>query len=324
MLQKREKPIFIVGSGRCGSTLLVSLLNSTERVFIPPESHFIQFANYFKTIKESDYNLLADLFVHSSQGLWGLGKTEICSELTRNRVTEYSDVMQSVMSLYLKKNKIDVETWGIKRPYLITSIPLIKRVFPGAKIVHLVRDGRDVYVSFHKTHETNKKIGPKALLTSALYWVDAVRRIDRVRQEDILEIKYEDMVTDVNSVVDKLQEYLQMEIPIKANQSGKYDRLLVSDKQKEALHENIGKGIMKDNFSKYNKEMTHKQQALYEFLAFPYLRKYNYDTYHLKADAHAAKMIRAVIYKMVKIFNNLRISARNHKVYMKYYIENCM
>src|SRR3546814_7640869 len=37
--------------------------------------------------------------------------------------------------------------WGDKTPFYTPDIDIIRRVFPDAKIVHLVRDGRDVVLS---------------------------------------------------------------------------------------------------------------------------------------------------------------------------------
>ncbi|NIQ52190.1 MAG: sulfotransferase, partial [Gammaproteobacteria bacterium] len=37
--------------------------------------------------------------------------------------------------------------WGDKSPGYLTKLPLLRRMFPEAKFVNIIRDGRDVFLS---------------------------------------------------------------------------------------------------------------------------------------------------------------------------------
>ena len=57
---------------------------------------------------------------------------------------------------------------GMKAPVLIACLDRIGAVFPQAKILHVVRDGRDVYLSYRQVHKSSpEKFGPKGILTAA-------------------------------------------------------------------------------------------------------------------------------------------------------------
>ncbi|GAI08625.1 unnamed protein product, partial [marine sediment metagenome] len=49
-------PIFIIGVGRSGTTLLQSILNAHPKICFPPETHFVK--NYFRINKEDMENFL--------------------------------------------------------------------------------------------------------------------------------------------------------------------------------------------------------------------------------------------------------------------------
>ena len=68
-------PVFIVSSGRSGTTLLTAMLNASGQIFIPHESYFLARAYplYGKTcsFSEDDYQALAELFkIWRSSDIW--------------------------------------------------------------------------------------------------------------------------------------------------------------------------------------------------------------------------------------------------------------
>ena len=61
--------------------------------------------------------------------------------------------------------------WGDKTPRYVESIPFISGLFPDARFVHLVRDGRDVALSY-----ANVPFGPKTVARAASLWAKRVRK----------------------------------------------------------------------------------------------------------------------------------------------------
>ena len=93
-----KKPeVFIVSSGRSGSTLLQSLLNSSEQIYIPQESDFIARAFPFFENKSSyvtdDYKVLASMFCSTSQDDgWGFKQQDIFQALEKEKPNSFADV----------------------------------------------------------------------------------------------------------------------------------------------------------------------------------------------------------------------------------------
>lgn len=80
--------------------------------------------------------------------------------------------------------------WGDKSPTYVRHIPLLKRLYPYARIVHIIRDVRDQAVSAHKAWGKN-------MFRAAQRWADGVpqARADGARLgRNYLELRYEDLI----------------------------------------------------------------------------------------------------------------------------------
>jgi hypothetical protein len=76
-------------------------------------------------------------------------------------------------------------------------MPQIRRVFPDARFVHVVRDGRDVAASF-------VRLGPHDLAGSADIWLRAIQSaqtFSRRHPGALIQVKYEDLVRSPESVL---------------------------------------------------------------------------------------------------------------------------
>src|SRR3546814_17783449 len=60
-------------------------------------------------------------------------------------IRDYRDFVDAIFRCYADAQ--GKPRWGDKTPFYTPDIDIIRRVFPDAKIVHLVRDGRDVVLS---------------------------------------------------------------------------------------------------------------------------------------------------------------------------------
>jgi hypothetical protein len=87
------------------------------------------------------------------------------------------------------------ERWGEKTPHHLFYWRQISEFFPEAKIIHLVRDGRDVALSY-----VSARFGPTTVYGAAQSWRRYLAEIDRVKKTSrpdlICEIRYEDLIAD--------------------------------------------------------------------------------------------------------------------------------
>jgi hypothetical protein len=97
--------------------------------------------------------------------------------------------------------------WGDKTPDYVLEIPALFRLFPEAKFIHLLRDGRDVALSSLEACGDSGNV-----YTAALKWRDWVsaglRAGAALPLGSCLEVKYESLLTDVRSTMEKVCEFL--------------------------------------------------------------------------------------------------------------------
>lgn len=186
-------PFFIVGSARSGTTLLRLMLNAHPEVAIPPESRFIteMWQNKLEVEVEP---VLGALARHDRFRLWELPIEEVRAELDgrgASLTARYTEVMEAPHLAWARRR--DKPLWGDKTPRYVENILLLSRLWPSARFVHLVRDGRNVALSY-----ADVAFGPKTLAKAARLWarrvragMEAGRALDPARY---LQMRYEDLV----------------------------------------------------------------------------------------------------------------------------------
>jgi hypothetical protein len=204
---------FIVGCGRSGTTLLRAVLDSHSQLAIPGESHFLTPMLDDRARYEHDGEFARDLFladlVKSERFLlWGLSATEVREALAQS---ESLDLPRAIRILYLVyATRQGKPRYGDKTPNHVLRIPLFAGVFPEARFIHLIRDGRDVALSLIDLSDW----GPDDVGTAALRWrqfVEAGRRgaaeIDPGRY---LEIHYEELLTSPDEALLRLCGFVDL------------------------------------------------------------------------------------------------------------------
>lgn len=326
----KSPDFFIVSSGRAGSTLLQSILNANEQLYIPQESDFVARAYPFfhekSVFGESDYAQLTSLFCATSQSNgWGMSQQYILDYLNREKPQSYADVFSKICEAYHTSQQSQSLKWGIKRPVLIASLDRIKKTYPQAKIVHIHRDGRDVHLSYRRLNTKGEiKFGPSSVVTSALYWVDGLRRVESFLEntpsdsQDIFEVSYENLVRQPKVTVEKLCRFLEIEFapPMveRFNQADKRKQVAPAELM-SSIHKKIGQGLDPNNTEKYLTQMSRVQTLLFELLTAPYLRKYNYPLKFRWTVSWLFFPLRRVLYFSARSFNDIRYAKRDKRFY---------
>lgn len=127
----KEIPIaFIVGSGRSGTTILGDVLGRHKDIINWYEPYFIW--DWHTGINDTDVKTLEDA-------------TKECVNFIRRE-----------FSLFLKKSKVKLVI--DKTPEHCFRIPFVNKIFPEAKWIHIIRDGRDVTLSIHREWKRRERI----------------------------------------------------------------------------------------------------------------------------------------------------------------------
>lgn len=129
--------------------------------------------------------------------------------------------------------------WGDKSPSYILQIPLIKKLFPNAKIIHIIRDVRDHCLSMHHAWGKN-------MMRAAQRWTDNIslsKNDAAFFSKDCIEIKYENLIETPEKVVKKVCSFLGLEYT---------QQMLILTHPTEEIGAAKGKDIiLRDNSKKY-------------------------------------------------------------------------
>ena len=314
-------PLFVVGSGRSGTTLLRALLNAASPYFVPPETDFIARAfpryGHRSDLNFRDYPLLAALFrVTSENDGWGMSQTEVLRRLSKTAPTTFPAVNDELYRGYLASVGFGSRMWAIKRPVLVASIPRIFAVFPCAKIVHVIRDGRDVFRSYQAIHNAaTKTFGPKGAVTSALYWVDSVRRAEHYSAR-VHSLRYEDLLADPNETFRRLGRYLGVSIDYEAlasYETAAANRMLLAAAERSGIHSKVLRGIDATNVSRY-KELSSAHIAQFELVGAPLLVRLGYSLEYPWTKMRWLGVGRRLAYSLGRLYNNARYRVRDSRM----------
>jgi len=236
----------IFGSPRSGTTLLRESLNQHDKIFIPHETDFIV-PIAFVLDRVSDPEVGRAIISNLISATRDFGPS-IGQFLSANEVTELVHVADYSLPAILKAlygaigNKLGREVTGDKSPNDIGFIGILKKVGlfgSDIRIIHIVRDVRDVVMSLKNTAWAPKDVVnyfPRIWEGSNL---NLVRFIDK-SQYPYFRIRYEDMVSNPGGKFPLLCDFLGVEYSEKIlNTSNFGDDLKHLDH-----HRNLDKGFM--------------------------------------------------------------------------------
>jgi hypothetical protein len=103
------------------------------------------------------------------------------------------------------------ERWADNSPEEMLYMPKIKRLFPDALFVHIIRDGRDCAASLNKQGWIRPLPGDQRLIASGLYWEWIVRKGRSFGSQlgaDYVELRFEELLARPHETLSKLGEFL--------------------------------------------------------------------------------------------------------------------
>jgi hypothetical protein len=163
---KLEGPVFVVGPGRSGTTLMQSILSAHSRLTIAPETHFMSFVEDrgLEHGKPADF----DAFWRELTG-WvrfrdlGVSPDRCLAVLGDTRAPTFENIFRTLLAVYgesLGKKRV-----GEKTPGHSSFISFLYHWFPDARILAMIRDPRAVVASQLRTQYVQARLAPTGLRT---------------------------------------------------------------------------------------------------------------------------------------------------------------
>ena len=193
-------PVFVVGCGRSGTTLLRLMLDAHSELAIPGETHFlITLWQDRRRFESPNGRLDAEALVRSAMSSHQFRYWDVPEGTVLRRVDAlpsdagFADAIGALYMAYADEHR--KRRWGDKTPQYVRSIPTLARVFDGSRFVHVIRDGRDVALSY-----LSLRWGPPNVWRAARVWRDDVtagrRAGEALGPARYLEVRYERLVAE--------------------------------------------------------------------------------------------------------------------------------
>lgn len=193
-----RSPIFVIGSGRSGTTLLRQMLNAHSRIHLTHEAGFYSAAAPHR--KRRAPRAFLERYFGSFPFAWlNLTKESVRAELGSGEVS-YADVFSAVMKA--KAKQFGKVRFGDKTPYDAAYVGRMLDDYPDARIVHIMRDPRATVASLARMPWAPSSLGMVNLF--AIAQVQAVYRF----RDRIHEVRLEDLVQDPKEEMSKILDFV--------------------------------------------------------------------------------------------------------------------
>lgn len=182
------------------------MLNAHPDVAVPPESRFV--VELWPGRDETSVkDFLTRLAAHKRFQAWELPVVDVAARLEGRTTASYRECLDATYGAYAAG--AGKKSWGDKTPRYVEHMELIASIWPEARFVHMVRDGRNVARSY-----ADVPFGPKTVAKAAALWK---ARVEQGRTSGgslgparYFELRYEDLVTDIAGQAKRLCGFLDV------------------------------------------------------------------------------------------------------------------
>jgi Sulfotransferase family len=181
-------------------------------------------------------------------------------------------------------------------------LELYDRSVSNLKVVHLIRDGRDVYRSW-----SSLWFGPRSTAEAAVVWrehVETRRLWGRQHPDRYTEVRYEDFVAEPTETLARIADFLQVAKPEIELTDDKFGDIL----RNEPTHTKLSEPVDAANTGGWRTALSLDDVALFEFIAGETLRSCGYEVVTCNPDP----MTRAKLLAMYLVGYSRRFLGANY------------
>lgn len=267
-------PLFLVGMPRSGTKLLRALLNGHSRIRVPGvESEFLPWLarrrERFGDLRErARFDAFYAEMLRHAYFSWRREHGRLID--AQRWYAACADFSAAGLFEGLIRAEVDAPAgsgriWGDKSPSYIDDLPLLRELYPAAKVLHIIRDARDHCLS-------TRKAWGKDMLRAAQRWADGVskaRRDGAALGADYLELRYEDLLARTEEELRRVCAFLGVQFE---------PAMLALQRSTEDLGDARGvRRVLGDNRGKFRHAMERRTLARIEELAGTVLLECGYE-----------------------------------------------
>jgi hypothetical protein len=259
-------PFFIVGNDRSGTTMLRLILDRGPDAAIPPESMFLT------DFADDAGDLLEQVWHHPKVRLWELPPSPpaLPPGLTPDEARRFA--FEAPFAAYAAKH--GKPRWGDKTPHYVHHVDHLLAIWPRARFVIIVRDGRDVAVSLKRM-----PFGPNNAWAAAQWWARGIRAGERAQHDHpdkVMTVRYEDLAQAPADHVRRICDFLSLTYDDDMLALEKADRTRIVPDQ-ASWFPTIFDGISTAAVGRWRREMSPRAQRVFAALAGDELARLGYE-----------------------------------------------
>ena len=215
---RSKAPVFVLGCGRSGTTLLYHMILSAGNFAVyRTESNAINLLEpRFGDLRlKSNKERLMEAWLDSKLGQRsGLNAKDITAKVMAE-CQNGGDFLRIVMSEMARQQ--GVERWADCTPEHLLHLERIKETIPDALIIHIIRDGRDVALSTAKLGYIRPMWWDNTpnVMVAGLYWEWMVRKgreDGKKLGRDYIEVRFEQLISDPRATLATLGGFIEQEL----------------------------------------------------------------------------------------------------------------
>jgi hypothetical protein len=256
-------PLFIVGNDRSGTTMLRLILDRGPDVAIPPESMFLtdlaeRRADGGPRSEEETRALIAEVWRHPKVRLWELPTEPPEPPPGLAGPDAYRFAVEAPFRAYAARH--GKPRWGDKTPHYVHHVDALLEIWPDARFVVLVRDGRDVALSLRRM-----PFGPNNAWAAGPWWARGVRAGAEARRRhpgQVRIVRYEDLVADPDGQVRAICAFLELTYDPAMLDLARADRSRVVADQ-TSWFPTLFEGVNTRSAGRWQTEMSERDQRLF-------------------------------------------------------------
>lgn len=272
--------IYIVGVGRSGTSMLMTLLNGHSAIAFTPETHFLRY--YLGTPEQQ--KVLEDKGPAHFQTILAedtyFQRLKIPAEevlrpyLQGQKDFRLDELYRQLLATYLhRKNKHII---GDKDPRYLDYLEVIANIYPEAHIIHIHRDPRDVVLSKTKADWSAHRPFWVNAIISQVQMKEGREKAKTIFSDRYYELAYEDLVVNPQGALSKLLAHLELDF--------EEDMLDLTKSAKELVDEselqwkgNTFKPMLKSNTEKWRDQLPAWKIRTIEIICREWFEQLGYD-----------------------------------------------
>ncbi len=277
-----DQYMFLLCSERSGSNFITKLMNNHSVVCGPSTKHIINplARNYFRyqplSTPSNWSNLISEVLnlYNVSFSIWKSQFT--LDELLSN--TKPGDLFGLLNYMFSKETESCNKSYCfVKEIKVFEFYPFLKHYFSKASFVHLVRDPRDMALSWKKS--VSHKGG---VIAAARQWkVDQQQYIKIIELEkltnNVPSLKYEDLVRQPEEGLQSVLSLIDLDFESTMLNMQK-DDLTKANAKKQETWKNLSKPIMANNFNKFELELSEQEIKYIEAICYFEMNYFGYQS----------------------------------------------